>query len=225
MPVATIGSPASCVAILLPGRLNRPQEFVDQGFAAALEARGLEVQLVLPDAHLGYYRDRSVVERLEQDVAGRVELDDVDVLVIAGVSLGGLGTLLWTMDGADRSPDALLLLAPFLGTEDVVAEIAEAGGVESWQPPTAFAAEDLRRPWAWMHRWAAADRRPPVWLAWGASDDLAPAIELFGAPVDARQRRVVPGGHDWDAWLAGWEWFLDHGPLRECVGNGGRGRS
>ena len=72
VPMPTIEQPAPCaqrpdtVLVLLPGAYSRPEEFVEEGFVAALRDRGIAADVVIADAHLGYYRDRSIFERLQE---------------------------------------------------------------------------------------------------------------------------------------------------------------
>lgn len=72
IPLRTItlgsGDGGTCLAVLLPGRWDKPESLLKAGFAEAVEKRGSRLDLVAVDTHLGHYRDRSVVERLHLDV-------------------------------------------------------------------------------------------------------------------------------------------------------------
>src|SRR5512140_2828439 len=61
--------PGHCLAVLLPGRRSYPEEFRTTGhFDDAVVERGLPIDIVAVDAHLGYYRNHTVVDRLRADV-------------------------------------------------------------------------------------------------------------------------------------------------------------
>ena len=54
------------MAILLQGHGDAPEEFVRHGFVAELEAAGVDV--ILADAHSGYYAEQSTEARLWSDI-------------------------------------------------------------------------------------------------------------------------------------------------------------
>src|SRR6185369_8698848 len=84
-------SGGSCLAVLLPGRFDKPESFRRAGFAEAVARRGLKLDLVAVDSHLGYFRDRSIVERLRLDVIEPAHAAGYRSVWIVGTSLGGLG--------------------------------------------------------------------------------------------------------------------------------------
>lgn len=213
----TVGAvaPDGCAVVLLPGRWNAPKRFFEAGFAEAMQQRGLTATLLAPDAHLGYYRSESILDRLGQDVFERAEVVASRHVTVVGVSLGGLGALLWAREG-HRPPDQLVLLAPYLGPPALADEVADAGGLEGWQRPEVFEARDFRRTWAWFQDWAAADRRPPIFLAWGRNDSLAATYRSLAPWLGPDATRILAGDHDWGPWRAGWDAFLATGALDHC---------
>jgi alpha-beta hydrolase superfamily lysophospholipase len=52
-------------------------------------------------------------------------------LWLLGISVGGMGALLYTA-ARFASVDGLVLLAPFLGTPGTLAEVSAAGGITAW---------------------------------------------------------------------------------------------
>jgi pimeloyl-ACP methyl ester carboxylesterase len=214
-PIPTLavheGTAARCLVVLLPGRHSRPEAFRHAGFGAAVEQRELPVDVVAADAHLGYYRARTVVERLHHDVfaPARGRYDEVWV---AGTSLGGLGGLLVLRD-YPADVDGVVALAPFLGDDAVIAEIAAAGGPRSWQPPDPLPAGDVGRElWAFLRAggWAA---EAPLYLGWGRRDSLAAANALLAGLLPAERVFTAAGGHDMATWRELWEQFLDRADL------------
>lgn len=219
MPVQRVAGAATdsaCVAVLLPGRWNRPEAFIEAGFGEALRERDLDVTLILPDAHLGYYRDGGVVDRLERDVFALPEVVQARVLVVGGASLGGFGTLLQLAERPGLRVEAVVLLAPYLGPEDVVDEVVAAGGLRAWAPPEQLGTKDFRKIWGWLWRWDRGGQQLPLWMSWGREDDLAPALAPLVAVVEPARLAPVEGGHDWKTWRRGWEALLDRGLLADC---------
>lgn len=206
-------SGGSCLAVLLPGRWDEPERFRRAGFAAAVARRGLELDLVAVDAHLGYYRDRSVVERLRADVVAPALAAGYGEIWLVGISLGGLGGLTYLREHpADLA--GVLALAPYLGEADLVGEIEAAGGAANWRPRHAgdgvgFGAEL----WSWLAPWATAKRGPPLHLGWGEQDDFARASRLLAALLPREQVYAQAGGHDWRTWERLWEQFLERTTL------------
>jgi hypothetical protein len=71
-PLTTVHIDAPCasrpdtVLILLPGSYSTPTEYIERGFVGAVRDRHLAVDIVLPDASVSYYADRTIL-----DPAGR----------------------------------------------------------------------------------------------------------------------------------------------------------
>jgi len=198
-----------CLAVLLPGRLDEPEQFERAGFARAVASRGLAIDLVAVDSHLGYFRARSVVERLRTDVIAPARAAGYDTIWIVGTSLGGLGGLLYLRDHPEDLA-GVLALAPYLGETAVIEEIERAGGPGRWQAPASIAESDVGRElWSWLATWPGDGPPPPLHLGWGAADDSARSNGLLAGLLPPEQVYTVAGGHDWRVWERLWEEFLD----------------
>lgn len=230
LPQAT--DPAPCpqasdaprpLVVLLPGRGMDLAEFTEQGFLNAVRRRGFDVDLRLVDAHLGYYHERSVFEALQEDVVAPALARGVREVWLAGISLGGYGALLYDA----RHPGQIagvVALAPYLGLDEVVGDVARAGGLRAWRAPPldrlspATAPLDTdRHLWRWLQAQTAppADatgRRIPVFLGYGAADRFAASQALAASALPAQRVVVRPGGHDWPAWREAWDSLLDRVP-------------
>ena len=201
-----------CLAVLLPGRLDEPEKFRDAGFARAVDKRDLQLDLVAVDAHLGYYRARTVVDRLREDVIAPARAAGYDTIWIAGPSLGGLGGLLYLRDHPEDLA-GVFAIAPYLGETSVIEEIERAGGPARWRPPATSAENDVGRElWTWLGSWAsAAQSEPPVplHLGWGTADGFDRANRMLAGLLPPERVYTAPGGHDWQVWERLWEEFLD----------------
>lgn len=199
-----------CLAVLLPGRFDSAESFAQAGFADAVRERGLALDVVAVDAHFGYYRKRTVLERLRADVVAPARAAGYEQIWIGGVSLGGLGSLLYLRDHPEDLA-GVVALAPFLGADPLIAEIAAAGGPARWQPgePGDRADDVGRELWRWFAPWLAGPQPLPLYLGWGESDALAPSNRLAASLLPPERVFPLPGGHDWRTWRALWDQFLD----------------
>jgi pimeloyl-ACP methyl ester carboxylesterase len=189
---------------------------VDEGFADSLAAAGLAIDMVAVDAHMGYYQNRSVLERLREDVILPAREAGYEQIWLTGISMGGTGAILYQERyGADVA--GVLLLAPFLGRDGVIQEIQQAGGAASWEPDQALAEEDFERGmWAWLKTAVGVENRP-IYLGYGTRDKLAEGHQLLAGILPPEQVLTRPGGHDWQTWSLLWQDFLAAGALADCV--------
>lgn len=173
---------------VLPGRFSRLDDFREHGLMA--DVQGLTLNIAWLDAHWGYYRDRTFLPALQE------VLDQPEPLVMSGISLGGLGSIMW----ARRNPEScrgLLLLSPFLGDEAFLARkqigAAPANDLEA----------ELLACWDFL-----AHSEIPVWLWGGEQDELLPLWQQCAMINPAIQLRTFPGGHDWATWQTMWRQYL-----------------
>lgn len=205
--------PAKTLVVLLPGRRDSPEDFRRFDFPGLAARAGARVDMVAVDAHLGYYFSRTIVDRLHDDVIAPAR-GRYDRIWLVGISIGGTGAILY----ADQHPgdvDGILLLAPFLGEDEVIGEIAKAGGPRGWVPPGPIAPDDFqRRMWAWLKGYEGGSAgKIPLYLGWGRSDSFARANGMLARLLPPERVFTAPGGHGWKPWKAIWEMFLKTGAL------------
>lgn len=219
VPLRTIALPASgegdarCLVVLLPGRRDRPEDFVRHGFPEIAARAGIRADFVAVDAHLGYYFRKTLVDRLREDVIAPAR-ERYDRIWLAGISLGGTGSLLYTIASPD-DVDGIVLLSPFLGEEPVIDEVAAAGGLRGWKTPDPLGPDDFqRRMWSWLERYeAGSEGQIPLYLGFGTRDGFARANGLLGDVLPPERVFTVEGGHTWRAWRALWEEAVDRGGI------------
>jgi len=197
------------LVVLLPGRGGRPEEFAAAGFDRRLAEHGVAAEVVSPDASVSYYLRRTIDERLRADVIAPARARGVTQIWLVGISMGGLGALVY----AENHPgdvNGILLLAPYLGDNPVIAEITAAGGVAHWQLAVPVAADDFqRRLWLFLKRYGAADNGLPLlYLGYGTDDRFAAAHRLLAAVLPPERVFTTAGRHDWPTWRALWQQFL-----------------
>ena len=201
------------VLLMLPGAGDRAQDLVDQGFVRCLRRRRLAVDVLVADARFDDYLENSVVAQLERDVVAPVRAQGHARLWLMGISLGGLGALSYAREHT-RAVEGVILLAPFLGTRGLVAEIIRAGGLGRWQSGTIAPTDAESLTLAWLAQYRAGDPvLPRIYLGYGSGDRYAAASEMLERQLPRDQVVSVPGGHDWATWLLLWERLLDAGIL------------
>ena len=208
---------ASVLVVMLPGAYSKPQEFIEEGFVTALRQRGLAVDVKMVDAHLGYFTDRTVLQRLRDDVVLPARVAGYRQVWLVGISLGGMAALGYAARYRDDI-DGVLAIAPYPGTQALQREIVAAGGPRAWRLSGGAPLADLEREVWW---WLAGDdaaRRLPVYLGHGRGDRFATGLELMSGTVPAGNASTVPGGHDWPPWRALWNGWLERGLLAPGCG-------
>lgn len=227
-PCAPVPGAPHPLLVLLPGRFMGIDELVDEGFVDAVRQRGMEVDLMLVDAHLGYYAERSILERLQADVLEPARKQGVKQIWLAGISLGAYGAILY----GDRRPHelaGLVALGPYLGEQRTSDRLRAGGGLRNWMPPTELPSweqstiidEADERLWRWLKAQTAdppPGNTPPVFLGYGDSDRFASAHRLLAEALPQSRVLTHPGGHDWDAWRPLWGALLDRLPLNRRAG-------
>ncbi len=202
VPVIRSGpSAAEELVVFLPGRWSRVSEFEREGFFEIAAQRWPGASLVAADLHIGYYRSRSAALALHEDVIAPALRSGTRKVTIVGISMGGLGALMYDMEHPGVV-GRLVLLSPYVGEEEAWREIAAAGGVRGWRPGTIGKRDYSRRLWlALKERWIDQGERPDVWLGCGSQDRLAESNRRFAMDFLKPGETVwLDGAHDWPTW-------------------------
>lgn len=197
--------------VLLPGIGDYAEDFESHQFLGMVRGTGWPVDVWMVDAHYGYYADRTIVEQLHRDVLGPARGAGYRQVWLGGISLGGLGALLY----ASRYGEGLagvLALAPFLGNPDTIHEIGLAGGLAAWARGPADPHDAIRMLWRWLHQRQTGpphpDQPPRIYLGFGEQDLFSGAHMLLAAHLPDEQVIRAPGGHEWQVWQRLWKEFL-----------------
>lgn len=187
--------------VFLPGRWSTVDEFEREGFFEIAAERWPESRLVAVDLHLGYYKKRASARRLHEDIIAPARLAGVTTVRVVGISMGGLGALIHDLEYPDDI-DEMYLLSPFVGEDEVVQEIREAGGVRSWDVRPKGARDFSRMLWRGLdEKWIERGKRRDVRLSCGTEDRLIDSNRLFVREfLDEKQVLWQTGDHDWPTW-------------------------
>ena len=210
---------APALLVMLPGAYSRPSEFVAEDFVGSVRRRGLAADIVIADAHLGYFKDRSILKRLRDDIVLPARAAGYQKIWLVGISLGGFGALGY---GARRGDDidGVVAFAPYLGRTALLDEINAAGGPLAWHAAPHLQEDDNleRDMWEWLTEPPA--ERLPVYLGNGREDRMVDSHHMLAAVLPADRSDEVPGDHDWPAWRELWGHWLDRGLLPARCGAG-----
>jgi pimeloyl-ACP methyl ester carboxylesterase len=200
--------------VFLPGRGDTVNSYVKEGFMETLHRLGIEADAIGVEAHLGYYRDRTLLQRLKEDVIAKAKADGYGDIWLVGISMGGLGAVLYdTTYPGDVA--GVLLLAPYLGDGTLLNEISAAGGLAAWQPAVGGDDSQDREIWQKLKMYSSGvTTAGRVFLGFGNNDRFAPTNRFFAGALPPNQVITAPGGHDWPVWKVLWPRLLELSPLR-----------
>lgn len=223
MPTRTLvegGAGNRCLLLLLPGRGDGVDDFARHRFGRIAAERGIDAEVMAVDAHLGYFRDRSLLRRLSADVIEPARRRGIEEIWWVGISLGGMASLL-VLDERPEAVDGVVLLAPYLGDGPMVDSVVTAGDLAVWQddPDLPGGPDDLwRRLWLDLQaRAAEPPDGPPIYLGFGEGDRYRDAHRVLAGALPEERVLVLPGGHDWETWSALWNSLTANG-LPICRG-------
>lgn len=201
----SLSQPAKCLFVLLPGAGDHAEHFLEKGFVEDLQNTKRSIDIRAVDATMGYYMKGTLLDRLETDVIAPAKArGGYEEIWLMGPSMGGLGSLLYS-HAHTSGVTGVLTIAPFLGDQDVIEEIAAAGGLKQWQAPPradAMGADNYQRElWRWLQ--AATQGReatPTIFLGYGTSDRLRRADSLLAESLPSSRVFLTTGGHEWPTW-------------------------
>ena len=194
--------------IFMRGMGGSHRSFAEEGLVGDVQSLGLPFDMAAPNAHLGYYARRTLIERLKTDVIDPARRQGKDNIWLVGFSMGGLGSLLY-LQRHPEDIDGVCVIAPFLGDKDIIEEIRAAGGVRAWSPGNYDQDDDYQRMlWHWIKDNVSGDSPVPIFLGYGTDDRLAPGGALLAELLPEDHVAQLPGGHDYPTFKALWKRFL-----------------
>lgn len=193
------------LAILFPGYGDRLGTFRQHDFFSLVDQHPgafANALMVETDAHIGYYRTRSLPERVERDILQR--FPDQQNLTLIGASMGGMGASIVASFNPDRV-ERLILFAPYLGGRRVLKRVK----ADDLQPRKgdSLRVQGLLKAWRFLVE-DAAQTGAEITVLYGTSDRLAGAIELLAAKAPHVKVITREGGHGWATWTPLWQTYL-----------------
>lgn len=225
VPLRIVPAPGRCASrpdtllVLLPGSWSLPEDFQREGFVAAARQRHLAADLWLVDAHVGYYRERSIVDRLRADVILPAQAQGYRHVWIGGISIGGFGALLYA-EAHPEDIDGVIAIAPYLGSPKMAAVVTAAGGLAAFNPPPGTSPpDDLDTPfWQGLREHFVTTAGPaspplPLFLGYGLADRFVTSDDVLAHSLPPVRIFTAEGDHDWPVWDVLWPRMLAATPL------------
>ena len=191
--------------VFLPGRGDAVDAFESNGFIAMLRAARPDADAVAVDAHMAYYEQDMLLDRVYRDVLQPYRQKGYQNIILVGISLGGYGAL-WLANAYPDEVSSVILLAPFLGMKPLVERIENAGGISQWRTQIDHDPGFDERVWLWADdlRNVETAKIETAILGYGKSDRFAGAAELMATAIPAPSVFSADGGHDWTTWKKLW---------------------
>lgn len=190
------------LVIMLPGRGDRADAFISQGFQEQGSSLGFDTVAV--DAHFGYYMKRSLLPRLHEDIVLPARAAGYKNIWLLGISMGGFGSLLYAAEHPDEV-DGVILLAPYLGDRKLAEEVDAAGGLASWSGEGSRFKDYEIGVWTWLQGATNGQQQTPVILGYGESDGSAKTHAVLGDALAPSRVYTLEGGHKWTTWRPLWD--------------------
>lgn len=189
--------------------------FEKVGFVESVRMKGLSYDMIAPDAHFGYYNDRSLMVRLKEDVIQPAKAMKYEKIWLVGTSMGGLGSILYLKEHKEDI-NGVLILGPFLGDKPLIDEIYKAGGVELWEPGDYNEKDDWQRMlWHWLKEYIRhGSVHPPIYLGIGTEDIYYRAQKLLASSLSPEYVIEVSGKHRFSTFKRIWDIFLERQILK-----------
>jgi hypothetical protein len=219
IPIETIHYDAAnaqgsrALVVFLPGNSDSITVFQEQGLINAVRERGLSIDMIAVNAHVGYYANWSILTRLKEDVITPALLKKYSQIWLVGDSLGAYGSISYVKEHPDEIT-GVVLLGPFLGEKKLFHEIKQAGGLQTWNPGnTTLATKESweRSIWAWLQERDASKKNhhPVIYLGYGRDDRFSSEQGYLASILPPEHVVIIDGGHNWRTWRKIWQLLLD----------------
>lgn len=186
--------------VFLPGMGDGAEAFYEHGFVQAAQQRYPQLDVVAVNAHFKYYMDRSLIDRIYEDVLAPAQQSGYQKIYMAGISLGGFGALLYQRERPDDL-NAIALFAPYLGDDEFYEHLVAGTG----EPQAVEKPENI---WPWVES-LGEPARLKIYLAYGEADKFAVANQALASQLPANNVITSSGKHRWTTWIPLWDELLD----------------
>jgi pimeloyl-ACP methyl ester carboxylesterase len=205
--------PKKHLIVLLSGRGAPYDYFERQQWADIASQYSQDYDFVAPYLHYGYYMKGEVLTRLHEDVILPAKARGYKTISLAGISMGGLGCLLYSTKYPDDI-DRIFLFAPFLGNNAVQEQIRADGGLEKWHLRDEDADDWNFYIWKRLQELAIEPQnKGKLYLNYGDKDRLR-GHDLLAATLPISHVIKIPGNHDDVTFTRLWRAMLEQGGLK-----------
>ncbi|HQY55464.1 MAG: alpha/beta hydrolase-fold protein [Dokdonella sp.] len=193
------------LVVVLPGRGDDLASLERRRVAQTIQAAWPDADVILTGLTMPFYRQGQASKRLHDEIIGPAQGPGNRELWIVGISLGGMGAMLYEREYPGQA-DGILLLSPYLGDNAIHDEIRAAGSLARWNPgplQAVNAGTFQHELWRTAKTWQQTPTRAAaVWLGYGSDEPFRTPIELLSPALPADHVVMLPGRHDWKLWNA-----------------------
>jgi pimeloyl-ACP methyl ester carboxylesterase len=163
-----------------------------------------------------HLNDRSWMSRLRDEVvlpvcaAGRP-------FWLGGISLGAFMALRFAA-AQPQTIGGLCLIAPYLGSRIVAADIARHADLRDWTPGELPEEDDERIVWRYVRDLETSPSE--LFLGLGRKDRFADTQRLLARSLPPACCLMLEGGHEWPVWRRLWDNFLERYLIRGAQSTG-----
>jgi len=198
--------------VLLSGRSAPASYFQDHQWVDLARKYHVDADFIAPYAHFGYYMAEQLVPRLNEDVIKPAKKQGYETISLAGISMGGLGTILYS-ESFPEDVDRIYLIAPYLADEDIHNEIRAAGGLPSWQIKPENREDWEYFLWDRLKKITQGDKvKDRIYLGYGDKDQLK-GHGLLAKNIPPQHVLKIPGEHKDVTFKRVWEMMIKKGFL------------
>lgn len=206
IPTASYAAPDSArrLVVVLPGRGDDLDSLQRRDMAGVIQRAWPDADVLLTGLTMPFYAQGRASARLHDEIIEPQRARGARQIWLLGISLGGMGAILYEHD-YPGSVDGILLLSPYLGDTPLHDEIRNAGGLADWTPgPRQAVGPDTfqRELWRTLKHWQDDPQRAQaVWLTYGTEEPFRVPIALMAPALPADHALPMPGRHDWALWV------------------------
>ncbi len=194
--------------VFLRGIGSSHVSFEKEGMVAEVRARELPFDMIAPNAHFSYYSGRTLTKRLREDVILPARQKGYRKIWLVGVSMGGLGSLLYLREHPEDI-SGIYLIAPFVGYNSTMEKIINQGGVRKWYPGLYDPEDDWQTMlWDWLKQEVAENKTAPIYLGYGDGDRYVFGQQLLAEILPSDHVTMIKGQHDYVTFKILWKSFL-----------------
>jgi pimeloyl-ACP methyl ester carboxylesterase len=196
--------------VLLRGIGGNHKSFEKHGLIDEVIKRDLPLDIIAPNAHFGYYDNKTVEDRINEDIVLPARDSGYEQIWLAGFSMGGLGSLFYLREYAGNV-DGVFLICPFLGWPRIIREIESENGPMEWTETTDDEEDWQRLIWSFIKQYSTdSTSYPPVFMGYGEDDILAGSGDrLFATVLPEDHHFSLPGGHSYSTFRTIFSRHLD----------------
>lgn len=163
----------------------------------------VKYDLVSINATKEYYRNRTLLRRLDEDVMHDSLFEKYDETWIIANSMGTVGTILYAATHRAVNIDGIVLLGPFISRRSIQRKIERAGGLLEWENAVPESSEWEVFIWNYLKECVVDSSMAELWLSYGTEEGfVTPGAVILGNTLPKQQLSVIEKGeHDWPTWI------------------------